>query len=233
MLNMKKFVNFLTISRLLATFVMPIIWYRLNPIYLLIIVSLLLLTDFFDGFLARTFKVQSLFGMIMDVVADKAFGIMIVLILARKLPIFYIPFCLEIGIALINLLAAIFGATTRSSFLGRVKMWFLGFSIFLGILSIFSLEILNFAHYKYILAILSFLTNNIESTIFAWIFLTAGAELMVAIDYLRRILKELNNKDGKIKYKLKPKSELMKVLFDTKEYTKNRYKPISEQLLIK
>ena len=212
---MKKFVNILTISRLLATFIMPIIWYHVNPIFLIIIVSLILLTDFFDGFLARTFKVQSLFGMIMDVVADKAFGIMIVLILARKLSIFYILFCLEIVIALINLLAAIFGATTRSSFLGRVKMWFLGLSIFFGILSIFSTEILNFIHYERLLNFLILLTQNIDSIIFGAVFLCAGTEFMVAVDYLRRILKELNNKDDKIKYKFKSKKQLMKVLFDT------------------
>ncbi|MCH5166274.1 MAG: CDP-alcohol phosphatidyltransferase family protein [Erysipelotrichales bacterium] len=230
---MKKFVNALTISRLLATFIMPVLWFHINPIYLIILVSLILLTDFFDGFLARTFHVQSLFGMIMDVVADKAFGIMIVLILSGINPIFYIPLCLEILIALINLTAAILGARTKSSFLGRTKMWFLGISIFFGILAIFKSEILGFIHVEIILDFLNYLVINIDSILFGSVFLTAGTEFMVAIDYLRRILKELKTKKEKVNYKLKPKDELMIALFDTKHYTEHKYEPISNHIFTK
>lgn len=105
---MKKFVNILTISRLLATFLLPFVWNYLRPLYILIFVALVLITDFLDGLLARKFHVQSLFGTIMDVVADKVFGIIIIIIVATHLPIFYIPLLLEIGIALINFSAAFF-----------------------------------------------------------------------------------------------------------------------------
>ena len=230
---MKKFVNILTLIRILATFILPILWYTINPLYLLIFVSCILLTDFFDGFLARTFHVQSLFGTIMDVVADKFFGIMVIFILARVIPIFYLPLCLEILIALTNILAAIFGATTKSSFLGRTKMWFLGISTFFGILSIFSEEILSLIHYQYILDILNYLILNIDNILFGAVFLTAGTEFMVEVDYLRRITKELTNKKDKIKYEFKPKDELMMVLFDTDYCLKHKNEPISKQLLKK
>ena len=230
---MKKFVNTLTIIRLLATFIMPILWYNINPIYLIVLVSLILLTDFFDGFLARTFHVQSLFGMIMDVVADKSFGIMLILILAKTNPIFYLPLCLEIMIALINSLAFLFGARTKSSFLGRTKMWFLGISIFFGILAVFKSEILSFIHVEFLFNFINYLVINIDNIIFGSVFLTAGTEFMVSIDYLRRILKELNNKKDKIKYKFKTKEELKLILFDTKYYLKHKNEPISDQIFIK
>lgn len=230
---MKKFVNALTITRLLATFIIPILWYNINPIYLIVLVSLILLTDFLDGFFARTFHVQSLFGKIMDVVADKSFGIMIIIILAGKNPIFYLPLCLEIIIALINTLAFLFGARTKSSFLGRTKMWFLGISIFFGILSIFKSEILDVIPIEFLFNFINYLASNINNIIFGSVFLTAGTEFMVSIDYLRRILKELNNKNEKIKYKFKPKEELKLVLFDTDHYLKHKYEPISDQIFIK
>ena len=61
---MKIFVNILTIIRLIATFVLPIIWKSFSPLWILIFVICILLTDFLDGFLARKFKVSTLLGSI-------------------------------------------------------------------------------------------------------------------------------------------------------------------------
>ncbi len=224
---MKKFVNILTLSRIVATFLLPIIWNLLRPLYIFIFVALILLTDFFDGMLARRFHVQSLFGTIMDVVADKLFGMMIIFTLASYLPIFYIPFILELGIALINLSAVFLGATTKSSFLGKTKMWFLGISILLGILRIYNVDILKLINIEEVLWIFDNLMVFINSSVLV----TAGAEIMVAVDYARHIIKELKTNKKKIKYRFKNKEELRYVLFDTEYCLKHKDEPYYKSLL--
>lgn len=230
---MKKFVNILTLMRILATILLPFLWRVLNPTILLIFVVLILLTDFFDGLLARTFHVQSIFGTIMDVVADKCFGIMIILILCTYDVVFVLPLILEIGIALINVLGSVFGALTKSSFLGRVKMWFLGVAIFFGMLNIFKGNVLDIVHIKLLRDLFITLINNIDNLIFSSIFLTAGSEFMVAVDYSRHIMKDLDQNKKKIKYKLKSHDKLMHILFDTDYYLKHRNEAFANQFLEK
>ncbi len=231
---MKKFVNILTMMRILATILLPFLWKVLSPEFLMVFVVLILLTDFFDGLLARTFHVQSLFGTIMDAVSDKCFGIMIILILSTYDTIFILPLILEVGIALINILGSMFGAVTKSSFLGRVKMWFLGAAIFLGILNIYKNGVLDVVKIKFITDILEVLIGNIDNLIFSTIFLAAGSEFMVATDYTRHIMKDLAKKPNeKIKYKLKSHDELMHILFDTDYYLKHKNEPFIKQLLEK
>lgn len=193
--------------------------------------ALVLITDFLDGLLARKFHVQSLFGSIMDVVADKVFDIIIIIIVASHLPIYYIPLLLEAGIALINLSAAFLGATTKSSFLGKTKMWFLGLAIVIGIISIFGQSILNFVKIDFLFQILKVVYDNIDIFIISSVFITAGAELMVITDYSRHIIKELKLQKKKIKYNFKSKEELKKVLFDTEYCLAHKDEPISQSLL--
>lgn len=230
---MKKFVNILTMMRIVATFLLPFLWRVLKPELLLVFVALILLTDFFDGLLARTFHVQSIFGTIMDAVADKCFGIMVILIISTYNIIFILPLILEVGIALINVLGSIFGAVTKSSFLGRVKMWFLGIAIFFGILNIYKDGVLDIISIKFLSDILTVLIDNIDNLIFSSIFLSAGSEFMVAVDYSRHIMKDLNKRTDKIKYKLKDYDELMHILFDTDYYLKHKDEPFAKQLLEK
>ena len=70
---MKVFVNGLTLSRILGTLLLPLLFHYCHPIITMVVIALLLLTDFFDGMLARKFKVQSIFGQLADQVADKVF----------------------------------------------------------------------------------------------------------------------------------------------------------------
>lgn len=228
---MKKFVNILTLMRIVATFLLPFLWRFLHPSFLLLFVIIILFTDFFDGFLARTFHVQSIFGTIMDAVADKCFGIMVILILATYNSIFILPLILEVGIALINILGSFFGAVTKSSFLGKIKMWFLGIAIFFGILNIFKDGILDFVSVKYVSDLLHLFASNIDNLIYSSILLTAGSEFMVATDYSRHIMKDLNKKNEKIKYKFKNHDELMYVLFDTDYYLKHKDESVAKHLL--
>lgn len=238
---MKKFVNILTLMRIFATFLLPFLWRVLNPTILLIFVVLILFTDFFDGLLARTFHVQSIFGTVMDVVADKCFGIMIILILSTYDVVFVLPLVLEIGITLINILGYAFGAVSKAYYLGKVKMWFLGVAIFFGILKIYKDGIIDIMQVKFLNDLFTVLIANVDNLIYSSIFLTAGSEFMVAVDYSIHIMKDIekrpenNTKKKKVKTKKKLKShdELMYILFDTEYCLKHRDEPLAEQLVEK
>ena len=69
---MKNFVNFLTLSRIISG---PVIFFAItfSNYYLfgLIIFLLSAVTDFFDGYLARKYKKESLLGEVLDPIADK------------------------------------------------------------------------------------------------------------------------------------------------------------------
>ena len=89
---MKVFVNGLTLSRIFGTLLLPILFKFCSPLVTLVVIAILLSTDFFDGMLARKFKVQSIFGQIADQVADKVFGIVLLLIVASYYNLFYTEF---------------------------------------------------------------------------------------------------------------------------------------------
>ena len=86
---MKVFVNGLTLSRIIGTLLLPVLFTYCSPIITLTVIAILLSTDFFDGLLARKFKVQSLFGQVADQVADKVFGMVMLLIVASYYNLFY------------------------------------------------------------------------------------------------------------------------------------------------
>lgn len=223
---MKKFVNFLTIMRIIATLIMPFIWHYCGVWFILIFVSIILLTDFFDGFLARAFHVQSLFGSVSDSVADKIFGIVLLLIVAAVFPIYYSLVLFELIIAAINIYAAIRGATTKSTFLGKFKMWLLGISTVIGLIVIFESTLIT-----YNIPIINAIIENKESLLIYSVLITSGSELTVILDYARHIVKELKSKKPKVKYRLKDDESLMYVLFDTEYFLSHKNLPLSKHLL--
>lgn len=225
---MKIFVNVLTLIRIFATFMLPFVWRVLNPLAIIVFVILVLLTDFFDGLLARKFHVQTLYGSILDAVADKVFGIVIILIVALYYPLYYIIAALELIIATVNSIAALRGATTKSSFIGRAKMWVLGLSIVFAIITIFQTDLLSINYLKNIFA---YIINNEELLIFSSVFVTSGCELMVITDYILNILKELKSKTEKLVYQFKDEKEIKYVLFDTEYFLAHKDDPISKHLL--
>lgn len=223
---MKKFVNLLTILRIIATLIMPFIWHYCGVWFILIFVSAILLTDFFDGFLARTFHVQSLFGSVADSVADKIFGIVLLLIVAAVFPIYYSLVVFEILIACINIYAAIRGAKTYASFLGKFKMWLLGFSTVFGLIVIFESALVT-----YNIPIINIIIENKDILLIYSVLITSGSELTVILDYARHIIKELRSEKPKVKYRLKDDERLMYVLFDTEYFLSHKNLPLSKHLL--
>lgn len=215
---MKKFVNILTLSRLLATLFLPIIWHYLKPLYIVIFVALVLLTDAIDGFLARKFHVMSLFGSLLDSIADKIFGIALLIVAANVDSLFYILVIQEVLIASLTIIAATLGATTKSTWLGKIKTWILGIAIVLCLGTYFDM-----GRYIFIFSI-PYLSD-------ASLFIACGSEVIVFADYLRNFFLEIKDKHAKIKYELKKDKDLFKALFDTEYYLKNRDKPLYKLLL--
>lgn len=69
---MQKFVpNLITISRILSAFLFVLVFLRGEFAWALVIFSVAAISDFFDGYLARKFKITSEFGAMLDPVADK------------------------------------------------------------------------------------------------------------------------------------------------------------------
>lgn len=230
---MKQFVNSITLIRLFMTFLLPYLWSTVNPIIVFVLVGFILLTDFFDGMLARKFHVQTLFGCLADIVADKVFGIVlvIIIIISGDYPIFYFFVFFECLIALMMLSAAFLGAVTKSSFIGKCKMWLLGIAIMFGILGIFSQKLMNVINAKWMITLLKNFIINRELIINTSVLIATGAEIMVTIDYARHIAKDLKQKKEKIHYNFKKGEELYFALFDTEYYLKNKNQPLSKVLL--
>lgn len=224
---MKVFVNGLTLSRILGTLLLPLLFHYCHPIITMVVIALLLLTDFFDGMLARKFKVQSIFGQLADQVADKVFGMVLLLIVASYYKVFYFVFGMEVSIALVNFVAALRGATTLSSFLGKFKTWITSVCILVGLFGYFQ-DSLNL---KFLTTPLNTYIANEETILIVTISITIGVQITVLIDYIRHIFKELSIKKPKITYNFKDKDKLRKVLFDTTYYNRYKGEPLSKLLL--
>lgn len=116
-----------------------IVLFKLNKIEAAIIIATITaITDCFDGFIARKFKVESEFGAKLDAVSDKFFAIGLLITLSMKFQILLISLILEIIIAIINLYIHIKTNITKSLLIGKIKTWFLFFDVILGFISCFN-----------------------------------------------------------------------------------------------
>lgn len=83
----KNLPNLLTISRVLAIPAIILSFYIENKYASLITISIFIfacITDFFDGYLARTWQVQSKFGRLFDPIADKLIVVSTIIMLIYK-----------------------------------------------------------------------------------------------------------------------------------------------------
>ena len=170
---MKILTNLITTSRLFLTIVLMCLYESIPNYLFLIFVALIFSTDFIDGKLARGFHVETFYGSLMDTVADKVLNIALLLPLIKITKWFYLLLALEVTILLVNTIGTIHGKKTRSLFLGKVKMWFIFFTIILGYATIFNY------------------LNNIYALI--TLVLTIICEIIVIIDYIIFLLKQEKN----------------------------------------
>ncbi len=194
---MKVLVNVITTFRFVYTLFLPFLHTRISKLAFLISIALVFLTDSIDGTLARKFKVQTIFGSTMDTIADKTLSIVLMFLLIKKVPIISLMLVGEIIIAVINIYFVLCGKKTKSSLIGKLKMWFLGISIILGFMNYF--DIIN---YKLVI-IATFITGLIQ--------------IVTIIDYIVSLTKQQEKNSP---FYPKEKHNLTEILFSTDYYLK-------------
>ncbi|MDD4406784.1 MAG: CDP-alcohol phosphatidyltransferase family protein [Bacilli bacterium] len=230
----KIIVNSITMIRIIGTFSLPIASIILSTWGLIFYLICLLLTDAIDGFLARKLNSSTLFGSLLDTIADKLLGIAALAILTKYYVIMILPIIIETLIILINTRGALRGAITESSSIGKIKTWILGIAIVFGFLTISTPELLNNLNNNILLTILNYINDNNHSIMNILASITAGAGLIVAYDYnsqIRKDIKKAKEEGFEIKnIKFKKKNEILFALFDTKFYNNTRNQPLINKI---
>lgn len=139
----KVIVNGLTVSRFVATILMPFLYSALSAPMFIIAIAALLFTDFLDGMLARKWDVSTIFGSLADMSADKALGCAVLVVLSSMYPSMKILLGMELGIIATNLFSASNGALGQSSQIGRIKTWVLSVSMCVLLLTGMSPELVE------------------------------------------------------------------------------------------
>ena len=134
----KVIVNLVTSLRLIFSVFLLFLLSKISNTSFLIITIIMFLTDWIDGYLARKFKVQTLFGSALDTIADKVFCIILIIPLLNKIDYFVLILIGEIFIATINIIAYFEGKQTKAHIIGKAKMWVLSITIILGYTYLFN-----------------------------------------------------------------------------------------------
>lgn len=193
---MKIFVNVITTLRFLYTIILPFLQVKISNLAFIVNLIVLFLTDTIDGFLARKFKVQSMFGSIMDTVADKMLSVVLLFILVKEYNILAIILMCEVMIGFLNVIGMAFNKKTKSSKIGKLKMWLLAISIVLSYMSYFNIVEYNVVY------IFSIITIILQTITFA-----------CYVQYLNDPKNSITEK-----HKVHNLKDLLYVLFDTEYY---------------
>ena len=126
--------NLLTIARPIGMIPANILFFTGNVVPALILTVCLLITDYFDGKLARKWNVQSKLGADLDAVSDKIMFLGLALPLLVSYPVVLINILGEALIAAVNVKGRINGLDMKTVFSGKVKTWLLSFTLGLGYL---------------------------------------------------------------------------------------------------
>ena len=234
----KILVNAITMTRVIGTFLMPFVSSAFTAEKLTAYIILLLLTDSIDGIMARRLKVSTLFGALLDTLADKLLSIATLIVLAKIYPIMYLPLITEVLITLINVIFGTKGAHVESSMLGKAKEWVLGICIVLGFITTFADDFIKLFDNSTtigscLINIFKGLGKNSKLVITILAIISSLTSLIVAINYLFKHQKDIiDNKEKGFytkKYRIKRGQELKEALFSTEYYEK--YK--SESIFVK
>ena len=123
---MFAFINLLTISRILLSVLIFLLiatkayWLSL---FFFLIASV---TDYFDGYLARKYKLESTFGEILDPIADKMLVVFILFGLATSINSFYFSFAASLIIVRELWVAALRDFNSRNNKSSLTKVLFIG-----------------------------------------------------------------------------------------------------------
>ncbi len=132
----KNLPNLLTLSRILA---IPLILYfgiKGQFVWLIIWGSLIALTDYLDGKLARKWHATSKLGAKLDAVGDKCFAFSLLAILIYYTHSFFYVLVLEGLIALFNIYVFLKYNVVQSLIVGKIKTWIIFSTILIGFLNL-------------------------------------------------------------------------------------------------
>ncbi|MCM1370562.1 MAG: CDP-alcohol phosphatidyltransferase family protein [Clostridium sp.] len=133
----KQIPNLLTLSRILAPFIILPLAITENIIPSIIVSSIIASTDLFDGMLARKFNSTSSLGKELDALSDKVFALSLTIPLLLTNPIFSLNIILEGSIGITNLIAKLKNKNPHTELIGKVKTFFLFGSIIMGYINLF------------------------------------------------------------------------------------------------
>ncbi len=122
---MKKFINIITIIRILLAPVIFLLLIFNNYILCLILFLLAGLSDFFDGYLARKYNSESELGEILDPIADKVLIIFIFFGLALNLNSYLFAFLSSFILAREVFVAALRDYSSRKNISNLTKVTFI------------------------------------------------------------------------------------------------------------
>ncbi len=208
----KIFVNGLTFSRIIGAMILPFLFLKVNTTFLVIVLAITFLTDFFDGFLARKWHIQTIGGKILDPIGDKLIFINWLISLSRFHKNMLVLLIMELTIGIISGYRVMTDEKTTSSFIGRVKTWFVAISILLVMVDriLISKDFSGIAEFS--------------------IGLTSFIELATIYSYLKTIEPRRKKIKSKEKIEYKSLKEILTRLFDEKSFEVDCNKPIMELL---
>ena len=195
---MKIFVNLITTIRFIDSIALFFLKDRVSSYFFIVNIVLIFLTDSIDGICARKFKVQTMYGSVMDAIADKALCIILIIMSLERIDSFVYILIGELAIALVNVVFKLKGKNAKSRKFGKIKMWAISITIVLGYLNYFGI-------FNFMLAV------NIGSAI------TLILQIFTIMDYINylRHKEAIPKNDRK---HIKSLKDLTYVLFDTEYY---------------
>lgn len=129
--------NILTMTRIVLTPIIIILGLLNKTNLVIIFATICALTDMLDGKLARKWNIISRKGAKLDTIADKIFGIGIIISLIRKKHLLIFLLILEIIIAITNLYYYYSTNKVESLIIGKIKTTFLYCSIIFCMISLY------------------------------------------------------------------------------------------------
>ena len=215
----KQIPNLLTFSRVVGMIPVSVLMFTGNTLVGILLLGLVLSTDFFDGKIARKYGLVSKFGADLDAVCDKVMACLLIIPLIVMNPVLIFTMVLEGLISFANVKARINGIDTKTIFTGKIKTWFLSVTLLLGYLT----KLVGFGHYAFM--ILSVLTTLIQiKTYYDYVKLISREKVNEEIP---KIEEEIENDLEKVKKEdkieqLKKEKDYLLSLNDT--YDKNKVK---------
>lgn len=125
-------VNMITLTRIIGSIFLFPIYFKYGQNVMGIILTILFLTDWIDGYLARKYNVSTFFGSIMDSICDKVMAIVSCVILCFINKYFIIAIIIEALIFITNTFILTQKGNIKSSLIGKGKMWVLSICVILG-----------------------------------------------------------------------------------------------------